>query len=138
MYRIYTVDNFPNADLNRSTCSICIDVFHNPYMLMCGHSFCQICLIAYRKTSNDCPTCRNSIDIEPVQNKGLELSDIFSLKYKCLTKECDYVDSVGYNYINVQHHRDHCEHIEQICFYAIIILNEKIGQHIDHSICNYV
>ena len=49
-------------------CTICASLLHDPMSLHCGHSFCQICLAAMWKNSNNtlsavelkCPVCRSS------------------------------------------------------------------------------
>ena len=54
------------------TCSICWNVFTDPKMLSCGHSFCKQCLHDYIKSvvrskirdGFDCPICRNTYQIE--------------------------------------------------------------------------
>ncbi len=39
-------------------CSICSEVFNNPYSTKCGHTFCKSCIDAWITRSADCPTCR--------------------------------------------------------------------------------
>lgn len=40
-------------------CSVCRDIFKNPLLLPCTHSFCEECLQASAKCSgNRCPLCR--------------------------------------------------------------------------------
>ena len=44
------------------TCEICQDIFRDPRMLPCCHSFCNICLINWKKGKKEftCPKCRIS------------------------------------------------------------------------------
>ena len=49
-------------------CSICLDVFDNPVQLPCDHSFCEVCLDGWHKTSKfdvhqprNCPVCRHRV-----------------------------------------------------------------------------
>ena len=39
-------------------CIICMDVYINPVVLGCGHSFCKDCLKDLLKDKPVCPTCR--------------------------------------------------------------------------------
>lgn len=42
-------------------CSVCRDIFRNPLVLPCSHSFCGECLQGIAKPSgNRCPLCRKS------------------------------------------------------------------------------
>lgn len=42
-------------------CSVCLEIFKNPWVLPCSHSFCRECLEGSAKPSrNRCPLCRKS------------------------------------------------------------------------------
>ncbi|XP_066540732.1 E3 ubiquitin-protein ligase TRIM35-like [Hoplias malabaricus] len=47
-------------------CPVCRDVFRNPLLLMCSHSFCRECLEQYWQHSElrTCPLCRSSCSLE--------------------------------------------------------------------------
>ena len=72
------------------TCSICWNVFTDPKMLSCGHSFCTKCLYDYIKNVSksksrdgfDCPICRFSytIDSEPEDMVNSFSPDVTSIK----------------------------------------------------------
>ncbi|XP_028267201.1 nuclear factor 7, brain [Parambassis ranga] len=48
--------SLPEDDL---TCPICCDIFTDPILLPCGHSFCRSCLKKCRDTGlRECPVCR--------------------------------------------------------------------------------
>ncbi|KAL3890388.1 hypothetical protein ACJMK2_002671 [Sinanodonta woodiana] len=52
----------------RQECSICMDIFKNPKLIPCHHSFCYKCLDDYVKVnlSNgrfNCPMCRKSVEL---------------------------------------------------------------------------
>ncbi|KAG9329481.1 hypothetical protein JZ751_004498, partial [Albula glossodonta] len=51
-------------------CSVCCDIFKEPVVLECSHSFCRTCLQRYwqGKSSRECPFCRrkSSVDKPPV------------------------------------------------------------------------
>ncbi|KAL0967004.1 hypothetical protein UPYG_G00303290 [Umbra pygmaea] len=42
------------------SCPVCVDIFKDPVLLSCGHSFCKTCLQEYwkQRESRDCPVCR--------------------------------------------------------------------------------
>ncbi|XP_067108125.1 E3 ubiquitin-protein ligase TRIM35-like [Osmerus mordax] len=49
--------SLPEEDLS---CSVCCDIFKDPVVLTCSHSFCKACLQEYwkQKESWECPLCR--------------------------------------------------------------------------------
>ncbi|KAM6939595.1 E3 ubiquitin/ISG15 ligase TRIM25-like [Xenentodon cancila] len=58
------------------TCSICLSTFDCPVTIPCGHNFCQDCLLAAWKDSNNCPQCRTPFDITPDLKKNTVLSTV--------------------------------------------------------------
>ncbi|XP_060892689.1 E3 ubiquitin-protein ligase TRIM35-like [Labrus mixtus] len=64
--------SFPEEDL---CCSVCHDVFKEPVILSCSHSFCQACLQSWwrEKPIQQCPVCkRRSSKTEPPCNLVLK------------------------------------------------------------------
>ncbi|CAL1568475.1 unnamed protein product [Knipowitschia caucasica] len=56
------------------SCPICCDVFNNPVVLKCSHSFCESCLQqhwAQHWSRRDCPMCREVSSEEPVPSLTL-------------------------------------------------------------------
>ncbi|KAJ8332498.1 hypothetical protein SKAU_G00422870 [Synaphobranchus kaupii] len=51
------------------SCPVCSDIFRDPVVLRCSHSFCKACLQQYweQKESRECPVCRrkSSMDYPP-------------------------------------------------------------------------
>ncbi|KAJ8261660.1 hypothetical protein GJAV_G00156870 [Gymnothorax javanicus] len=47
-------------------CSVCFDIFKEPVVLKCSHSFCKVCLKQYweEKSSRECPICRRNASME--------------------------------------------------------------------------
>lgn len=47
-------------------CAVCRDVFRDPVLLMCSHSFCRTCLDQYWQHTElqMCPLCRTSCSVE--------------------------------------------------------------------------
>ncbi|KAM4522203.1 zinc-binding protein A33-like isoform 1-T2 [Odontesthes bonariensis] len=61
------------------TCPVCCDIFNDPVLLLCGHSFCKHCLQEWwRKSSlKTCPVCKELFPMpQPPRNLALRnLSD---------------------------------------------------------------
>ncbi len=55
-------------------CPVCRDIFTNPVVLSCSHSFCEECLQQFWRTSNTrvCPLCKKSSRDEPPINLALK------------------------------------------------------------------
>ncbi|XP_031436771.1 E3 ubiquitin-protein ligase TRIM35-like [Clupea harengus] len=56
------------------SCPVCTDIFKDPVVLSCSHSFCKVCLQQYwgTKGSRECPVCRRSSKDEPPTNRALK------------------------------------------------------------------
>ncbi|XP_062328822.1 E3 ubiquitin-protein ligase TRIM35-like [Osmerus eperlanus] len=64
--------SLPEEDL---TCPVCHDIFSNPVLLQCGHSFCKACMQEYwtHRESRECPVCKKrSSRPEPPCNLALK------------------------------------------------------------------
>ncbi|XP_076120220.1 zinc-binding protein A33-like [Alosa pseudoharengus] len=63
------------------TCSVCCDIFKDPVLLLCSHSFCEVCLQQFWKSkgSRECPFCRriSSNDNPPLNLHLRNLCEIF-------------------------------------------------------------
>ncbi|XP_076158961.1 zinc-binding protein A33-like [Alosa pseudoharengus] len=55
------------------SCSVCCDIFREPVLLACGHSFCRECLSRHWSCSpgRRCPVCRRPSPQEPLLNISL-------------------------------------------------------------------
>ncbi|XP_029899982.1 nuclear factor 7, ovary-like [Myripristis murdjan] len=65
-------------------CPVCHDVFKDPVVLSCSHSFCKACLQSWwtKKSAEDCPVCkRRSSRRDPPRNLALKnVCEAFSLQ----------------------------------------------------------
>ena len=61
------------------TCPVCCEIFKDPVLLLCGHSFCKSCLQEWwrKSTQQTCPVCKEIFPMgEPPRNLALRnLSD---------------------------------------------------------------
>ncbi|KAM6962470.1 E3 ubiquitin-protein ligase TRIM39-like [Aplochiton taeniatus] len=64
--------SLPEEDLS---CPVCRDIFKDPVLLLCSHSFCKACLQEYwrDKVIKECPFCRSRFFYdEPPSNRALK------------------------------------------------------------------
>ncbi|XP_078146390.1 E3 ubiquitin-protein ligase TRIM39-like [Centroberyx gerrardi] len=57
------------------SCSVCCDIFKDPVVLSCSHSFCKACLQSWwtEKQKHECPLCKEiSLHGEPPRNLALK------------------------------------------------------------------
>lgn len=45
-------------------CNICQDIFINPLVLNCAHSFCKFCVFRWLASHKACPTCRMPVSFQ--------------------------------------------------------------------------
>ncbi|XP_074479620.1 E3 ubiquitin-protein ligase TRIM21-like [Sebastes fasciatus] len=59
-------------------CIICLDIFHNPVSIPCGHNFCLGCIKRFWDTSHksECPLCKEAFKIRPELRINVGLKDI--------------------------------------------------------------
>uniref|UniRef100_A0A8C3A4Q5 RING-type domain-containing protein n=1 Tax=Cyclopterus lumpus TaxID=8103 RepID=A0A8C3A4Q5_CYCLU len=66
------------------SCPVCCDIFIDPVVLMCGHSFCKTCLREWWRQSGlqTCPVCKQTFPLAlPPRNLALRnLSDALRLQ----------------------------------------------------------
>ncbi|XP_058623149.1 nuclear factor 7, brain-like [Onychostoma macrolepis] len=58
------MDSLPVEELS---CPVCCEIFKNPVVLSCSHSFCKECLQQFWRITKtpECPVCRQSAKSEP-------------------------------------------------------------------------
>ncbi|XP_056305719.1 E3 ubiquitin-protein ligase TRIM35-like [Danio aesculapii] len=78
-----------NVSAEELSCPVCCDIFKNPVVLSCSHSFCKECLQQFwrTKTTQECPVCRRrSSKEEPPCN--LVLKNLCELFLKERNERC--------------------------------------------------
>uniref|UniRef100_A0A8C7Z2B5 Tripartite motif-containing protein 35-like n=1 Tax=Oryzias sinensis TaxID=183150 RepID=A0A8C7Z2B5_9TELE len=65
---------FGVSDSKDYCCSVCYDVFKDPVLLSCSHSFCRLCLTTWwTEKPNECPLCKTvSQNNNPPSNLALK------------------------------------------------------------------
>ncbi|XP_062390958.1 E3 ubiquitin-protein ligase TRIM35-like [Sardina pilchardus] len=77
------------------SCPVCFDVFKNPVMLTCSHSFCEACVSRCWEASGsrDCPACRTPSHDPPRPNLVLKnICETFLQQRKALAETCQLHD----------------------------------------------
>ncbi|XP_026180981.1 tripartite motif-containing protein 35-like isoform X2 [Mastacembelus armatus] len=69
-------------------CTICCEIFKDPVVLKCSHSFCQACLKQFwnrKKAKRECPICRRkcSLTEPPVSLTLKNVADTFTREHEC-------------------------------------------------------
>uniref|UniRef100_A0A8C7Z6B2 Uncharacterized protein n=1 Tax=Oryzias sinensis TaxID=183150 RepID=A0A8C7Z6B2_9TELE len=93
-------------------CSVCYDVFKDPVLLSCSHSFCRLCLTTWwTEKPNECPLCKTRAS-EVVCNSHSKKLELFCLDHKqpvCIICR-DSRNHVGHSFIPIdeaaQEHRE--------------------------------
>lgn len=122
---------FLNLDLINPhlICSICLDVFEHPHRLLCGHTFCYICIQNCVKCvrKNLCPECKTDFSRRKLEKDLLASKMVDDLDVKCVHSGCKFV---GKHSILRKHQRN-CEHkqkkeCKQIELHdKVVVINEQ-------------
>ena len=86
------------------TCSICQEIFDDPFRITCGHTFCKKCLNEWEKKShsNYCPLCREEY-IKNFSGKDLiAQSMINDALVTCIYKGCPWKEKLSNLYNHIQ------------------------------------
>ena len=126
------------------TCDICLDLYTNPKILPCFHSFCQQCLEglpldALENNYITCPTCRHRTQLpQPIGVAGFpaafqvnNLMDVHNLMIKVSGSQqvtcdnCIITDAIGY-----------CKECTKLLCQECINVHKKFSAIADHKITN--
>ncbi|XP_062391194.1 zinc-binding protein A33-like [Sardina pilchardus] len=72
------------------TCPVCTEIYKDPVLLTCSHSFCKVCLQQFWNTkgSRECPVCRRRSSKEPPLNLALRnLCETYLQERESLTSQ---------------------------------------------------
>ncbi|KAJ8275482.1 hypothetical protein COCON_G00072340 [Conger conger] len=112
------------------SCPVCSEIFRDPVVLSCSHSFCKVCLQQYwdEKGSQECPVCRRrSFEDEPPCNLSLRMACEAFLKERSQRAEAgsEVLCSL------------HSEKLKLFCLddYEHLCVNCLTGSHRNHNFC---
>lgn len=110
------------------SCPVCKELFRDPLLLTCGHSFCGECLEATwkHKRPKMCPVCRNNCDgVTPILNRALkDTSESFQ-------KERGWRTTAAPQVICGLHKRD----FQMFCVHdEVLICVECVALHYGHDV----
>ncbi|KAJ8269291.1 hypothetical protein COCON_G00118980 [Conger conger] len=120
---------FPEDDL---CCSVCCEIFKEPVLLKCSHSFCRVCLQQYweRKSSRECPICRGKASMEePPRNLALQNIVETYLKQKIERETADKTEARCI--LHGEKLLLFCEHDKE----PLCVICQSLKKHRKHSIC---
>lgn len=97
-YAVVFVDELPP----RQTCPVCLHAMRNPVQTVCGHRFCESCLLETFRGDDDPPICPE--DRNPFPEDGGVFRDvacereILSLRVKCNKSDrgCEWIGQLRY------------------------------------------
>ncbi|XP_039539365.1 uncharacterized protein LOC120487190 isoform X1 [Pimephales promelas] len=88
------------ASLDRESlrCSICLDLFRNPAIIPCGHSFCSDCIAGVWDRDRDvcrCPQCKHTFNRRPVPIDWLHVNELSEKLMKMRSKQAEDDEDVS-------------------------------------------
>ncbi|XP_061108476.1 zinc-binding protein A33-like [Conger conger] len=120
---------FPEDDL---CCSLCCDIFKEPVLLKCSHSFCRVCLQKWwvQNSSRECPICRRKASMEkPPLNLALRSIVETYLKQKTERETTDKTEA------RCSLHGEKlllfCEHDKE----PLCVICQTSKKHRNHPVC---
>ena len=82
----------PPADLK---CSICLELFKDPLITSCGHTFCSRCVFEGLAPSAACAVCREPLDMDELSPNLLAKSLVGEQRIHC-RYGCAWTEEVGW------------------------------------------
>ncbi|XP_064176351.1 nuclear factor 7, brain-like isoform X8 [Anguilla rostrata] len=113
-------------------CSVCCDIFKEPVVLKCCHSFCGVCLKQYweEKSSRECPICRRKASMgKPLVNLALRSIVESYLKQKTERETTDRSDARCS--LHGEKFLFFCEHDKEL----LCVVCQTSKKHRSHPVC---
>ena len=116
-------------------CSICLEVFKNPYRVKCGHVYCEECLeMIINSPYNLCPTDRLAINPNDVSRDVLTKEIIDEQEVFCPNKKYGCTDIMILKHLE-NHVYSECKFSNKQLSQWLLDLQEFDG---NNEICQYV
>ncbi|GMF23888.1 unnamed protein product [Phytophthora fragariaefolia] len=79
-----------NEEDQADVCPICCDGLSDPFTTACRHAFCTVCILQWLENNNDCPVCRQTIDLlSPAEATGRQMSEAVPFDLSIFDNEGD-------------------------------------------------
>lgn len=122
------------------SCSICCEIFRDPVVLKCSHSFCRSCLQQFwskRKSRRECPICRRKCSLtEPTVSLALKnVADTFLKEQERRGEEASVVAAVP---VVEERCNTHGEVLKLFClddFEILCCVCHTSKKHQGHRVC---
>ncbi|XP_036402509.1 tripartite motif-containing protein 35-like [Megalops cyprinoides] len=119
-------------------CSVCLDIFKDPVVLKCSHSFCRVCLQQCweEKSSQECPICKRKASMNPLL-PNLVLKNIVEsyLKQKAESKVGQKTEAAEESEARCSLHGEKlllfCVHDEEV----VCVVCQTSRKHLTHQLC---
>ncbi|CAG2248727.1 unnamed protein product [Mytilus edulis] len=97
----------PESVSSHLFCSICQDVFNQPYRAPCGHSFCKACITSWLRNSKTCPEDRKSLQLHQMHHDFIVENIIGDQMVACPFRKsgCDFIGQLQM----LKSHKKSCE-----------------------------
>ena len=95
-------------------CCICTNVIKDPVMCQNEHIFCRACITRHLMNSQTCPTCREPLTVETLQQASRTVTNLLSeLKIRCqfFERGCTQFVELG----NLERHVADCGFAPAVC-----------------------
>lgn len=77
-------------------CSICQDLFRNPVIIPCGHSFCKDCITRlWKQDVSRCPQCKQTFNNKPALKDWLHAKELSEKLMKMRTRAEEEAEDVS-------------------------------------------
>ncbi|KAJ8284613.1 hypothetical protein COCON_G00034630, partial [Conger conger] len=115
-------------------CSVCCDIFKEPVILKCSHSFCRVCVQQYwkEKNSRECPICRRSSVEDPPVNLVLRsIVESLNQKSEAAEKSGAVVKSEACCSLHGEKLLFFCEYDKE----PLCVVCQTSKKHRNHTVC---
>ncbi|CAI2348450.1 unnamed protein product [Caenorhabditis sp. 36 PRJEB53466] len=103
-------------------CAVCLDLFVEPVIIECGHSYCRLCIESHLNVNEKCPLCRSHAG-NPIRNRQLESLTMSFVSSRKLADEYSERMKSNQKKLLLQNR-------------ALVIIWTELNKHSENSLCN--